>query len=104
MRLALAAVLAACSASAGAPVQPEVTIYTAEWCAACRVFERDTLADPAVRAELGHFSVRTIDVTNDDGPARRAGVEVLPTIVVANARLAGAPSPRDFLAALRRAR
>jgi thiol:disulfide interchange protein len=103
VRLALAVALAACSASAGAS-QPEVTIYTAEWCAACRVFERDTLADPAVRAELAHFSVRTIDVTNDDGPARRAGVDVLPTIVVANARLAGAPSPRDFLAALRQAR
>jgi len=96
VKLALVLVLAACSSAA----HPDITIYTAEWCAACRVFERDTLADPAVRAELAHFSVATVDVDREP----HDGIDVLPTIVLPNARLAGAPSRAEFVAALQRAR
>jgi thiol:disulfide interchange protein len=101
-----AVALAACARSDAAPeaVRPAVVIYTAQWCAACRVFERDTLAAPEVRAELAHFRVTTIDVTEDDGPARRDHVDALPTIVLSNVRLVGAPSAPDFIAALRHAR
>jgi thiol:disulfide interchange protein len=95
VKLAIVLVLAACSSA-----QPTVTIYTAEWCAACRVFERDTLADPGVRAELAQFSVATVDVDREP----TAGIDVLPTIVLPNARLAGAPSRAAFVAALQRAR
>ena len=96
MKLAIVLVLAACSSAQPAAI----TIYTAEWCAACRVFERDTLADPSVRAELAHFAVTTIDIDREP----TAGIDVLPTIVLPNARLAGAPSRSDFVAALQRAR
>ena len=50
--------------------QPVMLDFSADWCVSCLEFERETLADPAVRAKLREFALLRADVT-DNTPAQR---------------------------------
>ena len=100
---------------AGAAGRPVMVDFSAAWCTACRAFERDVLADPAVRAPLaaGVLLIRA-DVTASDAGARalmsRFDVVGPPTVLflsrgaeIPGTRLVGEPSRAAFDRALDRA-
>jgi len=89
LRILALALVAACSRSAPRPKLVEVT---ASWCAACRVLERDALADPDVVAELARFDVVIVDASDDPGKARAWNADVLPTLIPIDS--AGREQPR----------
>jgi thiol:disulfide interchange protein DsbD len=97
------ATLVACAADAE-PHHPTMTYVGAEWCAACRVLERDTLPDREVTAELARFAVVRLDADVDD--TRELGVTALPTLVLrasdgSMSRIVGTISPHDLASRLR---
>ena len=77
-------------ASARADRRPALIEFTAAWCAACRLFDRDTYTDPDVIRETRRFVTIRIDATNADAAdgelARRFGVRGLPTLVFVSSR------------------
>ncbi|MDR1424541.1 MAG: protein-disulfide reductase DsbD [Azoarcus sp.] len=90
--------------------------FYADWCASCKVMERDTFSNPAVAAHMGRMLLLQADVTayNDEHRAllRRFDLVGPPGIVFFDAagrqiqglRVAGFMPPRDFAALLERAR
>ena len=102
-------------AGAEAAGRPVMVDFSAAWCTACRAFERDVLADPAVRARLaaGALVIRA-DVTASDAGARalmgRFDVVGPPTVLflsrgaeIPGTRLVGEPTRAAFDRALDRA-
>jgi thiol:disulfide interchange protein DsbD len=101
--VALVAFLAACSR---APHRPRLVEVSAAWCAACRVLERDALADRGVIAELARFDVVRVDATDDASAASALGVDVLPTLIATDSggretRLVGTRSATALASELR---
>lgn len=88
--------------------------YYADWCVSCKEMERETFADPKVRAELGRLTLLQADVTaNSDADAallKRYGLVGPPAALFFGPdgaerpafRLVGFMGPNDFLAHLRR--
>lgn len=89
----------------------------ADWCAGCKLLDRNTWSDPRVRAEiLAHFVPLRVDLGTGDTPAearvRALGVVALPAVVLCSAlhcdadapRLVGYVGPDEMLAFLQRAR
>lgn len=104
---ALDAQLAA-ARSAGKPVL--VDIY-ADWCAACRLLERDVLTNDEVARQLDGFVTIRIDVSKSselaDAMSERFGARALPTLCLISpdgtvTRLEGTISAKQLLAALRK--
>ncbi|HEY6180085.1 MAG TPA: thioredoxin family protein [Kofleriaceae bacterium] len=92
--------------------RPVVIDFYADWCAACRLLERNTLGDRDVAAALSRFTVVRVDTSDDDGDrsglAARFAVTKLPALVfvrgdgtVSTARLIGFVAPRELLPVLR---
>lgn len=77
-------------ASARAARRPVMIDFSAEWCAACRLLDRDTYTAPDVIRETSRFVTIRIDVTSlDDATealAKRFGVRALPTMVFVSSR------------------
>jgi thiol:disulfide interchange protein DsbD len=77
-------------ASARAARQPVMIDFFAEWCAACRLLDRNTYTDPEVIRQANRFVTVRIDVTNVDdateGIAKRFGVLGLPTVAFVSSR------------------
>jgi len=100
--LVLAALLG-CTADAE-PHRPTMTYVGTEWCAACRIVERDTLPDREVATELARFAIVRLDADTDD--IRDLAVTGLPTMVLratdgTTSRVVGTISPHDLAARLR---
>lgn len=77
-------------ASARAARRPVMIDFTAEWCAACRLLDRDTYTAPDVIREADRFVTIRIDATNVDDVTQRFtqrfGVRGLPTLVFVTSR------------------
>ncbi len=63
----------------------------ADWCAGCKLLDRNTWSDPAVGNEVrGRFVPLRIDLSQADGPdearLRTLGVEALPAVLVCSPR------------------
>ncbi len=82
-------------ALAAASDVPALVYVQAPWCGPCRQLERETFADPAVRARLARFALARLTLDDRDrhhrvGPyrlseaawSRRLGAEATPTLVV----------------------
>jgi thiol:disulfide interchange protein DsbD len=71
-------------ALARAARRPVMIDFSAEWCAACRLLDRNTLTAPEVIRQASRFLTIRIDVSNlDDATdllAKRFGVHELPTV------------------------
>jgi len=72
----------------------------ADWCAGCKLLDRNTWSDPAVRKEVrGRFVPLRIDVSQADGPdearLRTLGVEALPAVLLCSPRGCDRDSPRS---------
>lgn len=88
---------------------PVIVDFTAEWCEACHVLDKNVLSNPKVTPELSRFVLLRIDVTNDtpenEAKRKRFGVMSLPTIlflsregkILENPRVHGVLSAEDFL-------
>ncbi len=86
--------------------------FHADWCAACRVLEKQTLAAPEIARESQRFVTIRVDTTNDEeagAAAARYGVRELPTIAfvgsngrpLASPRLIGTVGVEALVAAMR---
>jgi thiol:disulfide interchange protein DsbD len=93
--------------------RPVLIEFFAEWCAACRVFERDTLPAAEVVSELRRFAWARVDATDDVATrslTARFAVEHLPTVLLLSSsgellqRIDGAVTPTELVTELRRAR
>jgi thiol:disulfide interchange protein DsbD len=86
----------------------------ADWCAGCKLLDRNTWSDAAVRTEVeGRFVPLRIDVSRADGPdearLKTLGVEALPAVLLCSprgcdrgsARSVGYVGPGEMLAFLR---
>jgi thioredoxin:protein disulfide reductase len=77
-------------ASARAARQPVMIDFSAEWCAACRLLDRNTFTAPDVIRQANRFVTIRIDVTNADDAtevlAKRFGVLGLPTMAFVSSR------------------
>lgn len=86
----------------------------ADWCAGCKLLDRNTWSDPAVRNEVQErFVPLRIDLSQADGPdearLRTLGVEALPAVLVCapggcdreSPRSVGYVGPREMLVFLR---
>ena len=86
----------------------------AEWCAACKLLDRETWSDPRVRDEVGaRFVPLRVDLseegTSSEERMRSLGVVALPAVLIcpasrcdgAAARLVGYARPEEMLAFLR---
>jgi len=87
--------------------RPAMTYVGAEWCAACRIVERDTLPDREVQIELARFTVIHLDAEVDD--IRELNVTALPTLILhardgTTSRVVGTISPHDLAGRLRAVR
>jgi thiol:disulfide interchange protein DsbD len=72
----------------------------ADWCAGCRLLDRNTWSDAAVRNEVQEgFVPLRIDLTQADGPdearLRTLGVEALPAVLVCAPRGCDRDAPRS---------
>lgn len=61
--------------------KPLMVDFFARWCGACKLMDRKTYSDPAVRKAAGDFVSVKIDVTNDSAVAKKYRVQALPTII-----------------------
>ena len=72
----------------------------ADWCAACKLLERNTWADPRVQREIrAHFVPLRIDLS-EEGPASEAriktfGLVALPAVLVCSPRSCDASTRRS---------
>ena len=106
--LAVIAVIGCGAGDARPPTEQRLALIDigTEWCAACRILERDTMHDPAVVTALAGFELVRVD--GESAEARRYDATVLPTLVVSRgeheiARLVGAVPPTELAAWLRAA-
>lgn len=89
----------------------------ADWCAGCKLLDRNTWSDPRIRAEiLAHFVPLRMDLGAEDSAAevraRALGVAALPAVLLCSPsrcdadapRLVGYVGPDEMLAFLQRAR
>jgi thiol:disulfide interchange protein DsbD len=72
----------------------------ADWCAGCKLLDRNTWSDPAVRNEVQErFVPLRLDLSQADGPdearLRALGVEALPAVLVCAPRGCDRDSPRS---------
>ena len=86
--------------------KPLLIDFRAEWCAACKMLDAFTWADPAVRTEVAaRFVPLQLDMTNEDAAANRMaeryGVSELPTVLAGSRRVTGFVRPAEMLAVLR---
>jgi thiol:disulfide interchange protein DsbD len=77
-------------ASARAAGRPVMIDFTAAWCAACRLLDRDTTTAPDVIRQATRFVTVRVDLTNGDEAteaiAQRFGVHALPTLAFVSSR------------------
>lgn len=76
-------------ASARAAKRPVLIDVFAEWCAACRLLDRNTYTDADVIQQAKRFVTIRIDATNEETAAaytKRFGVQGLPTIAFVSSR------------------
>ena len=67
--------------------QPQLVLFTADWCPACEDFEGKVLSRPDVTAKLqSQFILTKVDLSEKGGPnnqiAATFGVKVIPTMVI----------------------
>ncbi len=76
--------------SARAAGRPVMIDFYAEWCAACRLLDRNAYTAPEVILQANRFVTARIDVTNSDDAmetlAQRFGVRGLPTVAFVSSR------------------
>ncbi|MEK6237379.1 MAG: thioredoxin family protein, partial [Planctomycetales bacterium] len=86
--------------------KPLLLYFRAPWCAPCKRFEKSSLSNPEVRAAMRDYHARQVNMDQNRELARRLDVHGIPTVLVLDdqgrvrQRLAGATSPREFLARL----
>ena len=77
-------------ASARAADRPVMMDFYAEWCAACRLLDRNAYTSPEVILQAKRFVTVRIDVSNGDATmgmlAKRFGVNGLPTLAFISSR------------------
>lgn len=71
---------------AGAEGKPVMAFFTADWCTWCKKMKSETMADPSVQAVLKNYVLVYVDTDKDRAPARKFGVESLPSYVITNAK------------------
>jgi thioredoxin:protein disulfide reductase len=78
--------------------RPVLVDFFADWCAACRVLDRETYGASSVIAAAGRFVTVRVDVSRDDAAptalAARFHVRGLPTVAFVSSRGEILPSPR----------
>jgi thiol:disulfide interchange protein DsbD len=101
-------------AAARAAHRPVLIDFSADWCAACRILDRETYSSPSVIAEAGRFVTVRVDASRDDATAAdlaaRFGINELPTVVFTSSRgdvlvsprIRGVVGARRFVGELRR--
>ena len=82
---------------------PTLTVYTASWCGACRVFWAAYHNDAAFRtALLSRVHLHWVDVDTIADPAARRRIRTVPTFELGGRQKTGFTSPADLIASLDR--
>lgn len=66
--------------------KPVLAFFTADWCQWCKKMKSETMSDSKVQAALKSYIVVYVDTDKDRAPARKFGVESLPSYVITNAK------------------
>lgn len=78
--------LAAAQKEAARTNRPLIIDFRAVWCAPCQMMERETFADPTVRALLQKMVCVQIDVDEQPTVAQTYGVQSIPRLIVLPAK------------------
>lgn len=73
-------------AGAPGPGQPIVLYFTAGWCGFCKQLERETLADPEVRAKLAPLARHKLDFDQQRGLVKEYGLRGVPVLLLVDAQ------------------
>jgi thiol:disulfide interchange protein len=66
--------------------KPVLVFFTAEWCTWCKKMKAETMVDGKVQAGLKNYILVYVDTDKDRAPARKFGIESLPSYVITNSK------------------
>lgn len=66
--------------------KPVLVFFTAEWCTWCKKMKAETMVDSKVQAALKNYVLVYVDTDKDRAPARKFGIESLPSYVITNVK------------------
>lgn len=66
--------------------KPVLAFFTADWCTWCKKMKSETMPNEGVQTMMKNYVLVYVDTDKDRAPARKFGVESLPSYVITNSK------------------